>query len=232
LLDWYDRERRDLPWRGKRGKRVDPYRVWLSEIMLQQTTVKAVIPFYERFLQRWPTVDALAAADTEDVLSAWAGLGYYSRARNLHKCAKAVVSEHGGQFPRTEEGLGALPGIGPYTAAAVAAIAFGIPATPVDGNIERVVSRLFAFKQPLPGAKRELKRLAASLTPQRRAGDFAQAMMDLGATVCTPKRPSCLMCPLQQDFCRTGFPASMDARPGSVLTYCLITRLCRYHVIL
>jgi A/G-specific adenine glycosylase len=199
LLDWYDRERRDLPWRGKRGKRVDPYRVWLSEIMLQQTTVKAVIPFYVRFLQRWPTVEALASADTEDVLSLWAGLGYYSRARNLHKCAKAVVSDHGGQFPRTEGELGALPGIGPYTAAAVAAIAFGVPATPVDGNIERVVSRLFAFKQPLPGAKRELKRLAASLTPQRRAGDFAQAMMDLGATVCTPKRPSCLMCPLQQD---------------------------------
>jgi len=199
LLDWYDRERRDLPWRSKRGKRSDPYRVWLSEIMLQQTTVKAVIPYYERFLSRWPSVDKLAAADLDDVLAAWAGLGYYSRARNLYKCAQAVVAEHGGQFPRTEETLRELPGIGPYTAAAIAAIAFGEAATPVDGNIERVVSRLFAFKRPLPSAKRELKRLAESLTPQRRAGDFAQAMMDLGATVCSPKRPSCLMCPLQQD---------------------------------
>ena len=199
LLDWYDRERRDLPWRAKRGRRTEAYRVWLSEIMLQQTTVKAVIPYYERFLKRWPTVDALAAADLDDVLAAWAGLGYYSRARNLHKCAQAVVAEHGGQFPRTEAGLVGLPGIGPYTAAAIAAIAFGEAATPVDGNIERVVSRLFAFRQPLPGAKREIKRLAATLTPQRRAGDFAQAMMDLGATICSPKNPSCLMCPLQQD---------------------------------
>jgi len=199
LLDWYDRERRDLPWRTRRGRRADPYRVWLSEIMLQQTTVKAVIPFYERFLARWPTVAVLADADTEDVLAAWAGLGYYSRARNLHKCAKAVMAEHGGQFPRTEEGLATLPGIGPYTAAAIAAIAFGEPSTPVDGNIERVVSRLFACRRPLPAAKREIKRLAETLTPQRRAGDFAQAMMDLGAAVCTPKRPSCLVCPLQQD---------------------------------
>jgi A/G-specific adenine glycosylase len=199
LLDWYDRERRDLPWRSKRGKRSDPYRVWLSEIMLQQTVVKAVIPYYERFLARWPSVDKLAAADLDDVLAAWAGLGYYSRARNLHKCAQAVVAEHGGQFPRTEAELLDLPGIGPYTAAAIVAIAFGEPATPVDGNIERVVSRLFAFRKPLPSAKRELKRLAESLTPARRPGDFAQAMMDLGATVCSPRRPSCLVCPLQQD---------------------------------
>ena len=199
LLDWYDRERRDLPWRMRRGRRVDPYKVWLSEIMLQQTTVKAVIPFYEKFLTRWPAVEALAAADLDDVLAAWAGLGYYSRARNLHKCAQAVVAEHGGRFPRTEAELRALPGIGPYTAAAIAAIAFGEPATPVDGNVERVVSRLFAVRHPLPQAKREIKRLAESLTPQRRAGDFAQAMMDLGATVCSPKRPSCLVCPLQQD---------------------------------
>ncbi|MDP2852336.1 MAG: A/G-specific adenine glycosylase, partial [Gallionella sp.] len=148
---------------------------------------------------RWPTIEKLATADLEEVLAAWAGLGYYSRARNLHKCAQAVVAEHGGQFPRTEADLVGLPGIGPYTAAAIAAIAFGEAATPVDGNIERVVSRLFAFKRPLPSAKRELKRLAESLTPQRRAGDFAQAMMDLGATVCSPRRPSCLMCPLQQD---------------------------------
>jgi A/G-specific adenine glycosylase len=199
LLDWYDRERRDLPWRSKRGRRSDAYRVWLSEIMLQQTTVKAVIPYYEKFLLRWPSVEALAAADLDDVLAAWAGLGYYSRARNLYKCAQAVVAEHGGKFPATEEGLRDLPGIGPYTAAAIAAIAFGEAATPVDGNVERVVSRLFAVRRPMPQAKREIKRLAETLTPQRRAGDFAQAMMDLGASLCSPKKPSCLMCPLQQD---------------------------------
>jgi A/G-specific adenine glycosylase len=199
LLDWYDRERRDLPWRTRRGRRADPYKVWLSEIMLQQTTVKAVIPYYERFLARWPDVHSLAAAELDDVLAAWAGLGYYSRARNLHKCAQAVAARPGGKFPSTEAALSELPGIGPYTAAAVAAIAFGEPATPVDGNIERVISRLFAVKRPFPQAKGEIKRLAATLTPQRRPGDFAQAMMDLGATVCSPKRPSCLMCPLQQD---------------------------------
>jgi A/G-specific adenine glycosylase len=224
LLDWYDRERRDLPWRTRRGRRPDPYKVWLSEIMLQQTTVKAVIPFYERFLRLWPTIAALAAADLDDVLAAWAGLGYYSRARNLHKCAEAVVAGHGGQFPRTEKELSALPGIGPYTAAAIAAIAFGAPATPVDGNIERVVARLFACRHPLPGAKREIKRLAETLTPQRRAGDFAQAMMDLGASLCSPKSPSCLMCPLQQD-CHAaalgiaeGLPVKL-AKPGRPVRY-------------
>lgn len=199
LLEWYDAERRDLPWRTRRGRRPDAYKIWLSEIMLQQTTVKAVIPFYLRFLKLWPTVDALAAAELEDVLSAWAGLGYYSRARNLHKCAQAVVARPDRKFPRTEAELIELPGIGPYTAAAIAAIAFGEAATPVDGNVERVTARLFAVKRPMPGAKKELKRLAATLTPSRRPGDFAQAMMDLGATVCSPKRPSCLMCPLQQD---------------------------------
>ncbi len=199
VLAWYDRERRDLPWRARRGRKPEPYRVWLSEIMLQQTTVAAVIPFYERFLARWPTVEALAAATLEDVLSAWAGLGYYSRARNLHKCAETVVREFAGRFPETEEGLRALPGIGPYTAAAIAAIAFGAKATPVDGNIERVVARLFAVQRPLPAAKAEIRRLAQALTPAKRAGDFAQAVMDLGASVCTPKRPSCLMCPLQRD---------------------------------
>jgi len=199
LLAWYDAERRDLPWRAKGRRKQDPYRVWLSEIMLQQTTVKAVIPYYEKFVARWPTVGDLAAAPLDDVLAMWAGLGYYSRARNLHACAVAVAARPDGQFPRNEAELLALPGIGPYTAAAIAAIAFGHPATPVDGNIERVVSRLFAVTHPLPGAKREIKRLAATLTPAKRAGDHAQAMMDLGATVCTPKRPSCLMCPLQQD---------------------------------
>ena len=199
LLAWYDAEARTLPWRYGRRKKADPYRVWLSEIMLQQTTVKAVIPFFERFTERWPTVDALAAASQEEVLQMWAGLGYYSRARNLKTCADAVVADHGGAFPASEDALRTLPGIGPYTAAAIAAIAFGKKATPVDGNIERVISRLFSVRQPLPTSKREIKRLAETLTPSRRAGDFAQAMMDLGSQVCTPRRPSCLMCPLQQD---------------------------------
>ena len=199
LLAWYDRERRDLPWRFPPGEAADPYRVWLSEIMLQQTTVAAVIPYYERFLARWPTVEALAAAPREEVLAAWAGLGYYTRARNLHKCAQVVASERSGHFPETEAELRELPGIGPYTAAAISAIAFGARATPVDGNIERVVARLFAVRTPLPAAKDEIRRLAASMTPAERAGDFAQALMDLGASVCTSKRPSCLMCPLQRD---------------------------------
>jgi A/G-specific adenine glycosylase len=199
LLDWYDRERRELPWRAPPGATPDPYAVWLSEIMLQQTTVAAVIPFYERFLARWPTIEALAAAKLDDILAAWAGLGYYSRARNLHACARIVAEKHRGTFPSSEEELSELPGIGPYTAAAIAAIAFGARATPVDGNIERVVARLFAVKTPLPAAKEEIRRLAATLTPSERAGDFAQALMDLGASLCTPKRPSCLMCPLQAD---------------------------------
>jgi A/G-specific adenine glycosylase len=199
LLDWYDRERRALPWRAPPGRRPDPYGVWLSEIMLQQTTVKAVIPYYREFLRRWPSVQALAAADLDEVLAAWAGLGYYSRARNLHACARSVAQQHGA-FPRSQDGLLALPGIGPYTAAAIAAIAFGARATPVDGNVERVVARLFAVKEPLPAAKPELRRLAQRLTPAARAGDHAQAMMDLGATICTPKRPSCLVCPVSA-FC-------------------------------
>ncbi len=199
LLAWYEAERRDLPWRYGPRKAADPYKVWLSEIMLQQTTVKAVVPYFQKFVARWPTIMALAAAPLEEVLQQWAGLGYYSRARNLKACADAVVRDFGGVFPRTEEELLELPGIGPYTAAAISAIAFGQKATPVDGNVERVVSRLFAVRQPLPGAKPEIKRLAATLTPQRRAGDFAQAMMDLGAEICTPKKPSCLVCPIQQD---------------------------------
>jgi A/G-specific adenine glycosylase len=196
LLAWYDRERRALPWREQGRARPEAYRVWLSEIMLQQTTVKAVIPYFHAFLRRWPTEEALAAAGLEEVLAAWAGLGYYSRARNLHLCARQVAERHGGRFPRSEAALCTLPGIGPYTAAAIAAIAFGARATPVDGNIERVIARLHAVATPLPGAKPALRRVAEALTPARRAGDHAQALMDLGATVCTPRRPSCLVCPL------------------------------------
>ena len=199
LLAWYDRHARVLPWRARRGEHADPYRVWLSEIMLQQTTVKAVAPYYARFLSRWPTVDALAAASLDDVLRAWAGLGYYARARNLHACARAVVERHGGQFPKDMNALRALPGIGDYTAAAVASIAFDLPAVPVDGNVERVVSRLFAVEDELPAAKPAIKQLAASLLPPRRAGDFAQALMDLGATICSPKRPACSLCPWNGD---------------------------------
>ncbi|MEC9367292.1 MAG: A/G-specific adenine glycosylase [Pseudomonadota bacterium] len=198
LLRWYDRSRRNLPWRAPPGGRPDPYAVWLSEVMLQQTTVKAVIPYYDAFLGRWPDIRKLATAPLEDVLAAWAGLGYYTRARKLHECACAVVERHGGHFPEVEADLLALPGIGPYTAAAIAAIAFDRPATVVDGNVERVVARLFAVERPLPDAKPELRRLAATLTPTRRPGDFAQAMMDLGATICTPRRPACAICPLTE----------------------------------
>ena len=212
LLAWYDSSRRDLPWRYPPGVKADPYRVWLSEIMLQQTTVKAVIPYFERFLARWPSVSALACASEDDVLRAWAGLGYYSRARNLLACARIVAARPGGTFPRTEAELMELPGIGPYTAAAIAAIAFGQLASPVDGNIERVVARLFAVTTELPAAKAELRVLAATLTPARRAGDFAQAMMDLGAQVCAPRRPLCLMCPLN-DVCKANAKGIADELP-------------------
>jgi len=195
LLAWYDRHRRKLPWRAAPGEFADPYRVWLSEIMLQQTTVKAVAPYYARFLALWPDVRSLAAAPLDDVLKAWAGLGYYARARNLHVCARAVVERHDGEFPASEAALRDLPGIGDYTAAAIAAIAFDLSATPVDGNIERVIARLYAVDAPLPAAKPDIRRLAGALSPRRRAGDFAQAMMDLGATICTPKRPACALCP-------------------------------------
>jgi len=206
LLAWYDRHRRKLPWRPPAGERVDPYRVWLSEIMLQQTGVKTVGPYFEKFLARWPDVAALASASLDDVLRMWAGLGYYSRARNLYACAVVVAREHGGAFPDTEEGLRALPGIGPYTAAAIAAIAFDRRTMPVDGNIERVMSRLFAVEEPLPQAKPVIQQLAATLLgrpragdEKSRAGDSAQALMDLGASICTPKRPACSLCPLNED---------------------------------
>ena len=212
LLAWYDRHRRVLPWRPPAGQRPDPYAVWLSEIMLQQTTVKAVGPYFQKFLARWGNVAALGRASLDDVLRMWAGLGYYSRARNLHACAVAVLRDHGGVFPDTEEGLRALPGVGPYTAAAIAAIAFDRRTMPVDGNIERVVSRLFAVEEPLPQAKPLIQKLATTLLgdigagdetsrardAKTRAGDSAQALMDLGASICTPKRPACGLCPLNE----------------------------------
>ena len=199
LLDWYDRHRRRLPWRPPAGERADPYRVWLSEIMLQQTGVKTVGPYFEKFLARWPDVRALGSASLDDVLRMWAGLGYYSRARNLHACAVAVLRDHAGAFPDTEQGLQALPGIGPYTASAIAAIAFDRRTMPVDGNIERVVSRLYAVEQPLPQAKPQIQQLAATLLGPTRAGDSAQALMDLGSSICTPKKPACALCPLNDD---------------------------------
>jgi A/G-specific adenine glycosylase len=197
LLAWYDRHARKLPWRAPPGVRPDPYAVWLSEIMLQQTTVAAVGPYFRRFLELWPDVAALAEAPDEEVMREWAGLGYYSRARNLVSCARAIAAA-GARFPETEEGLRALPGVGPYTAAAVAAIAFDRRAVVVDSNVERVAARLFAIETPLPAAKPEIRARADELTPTRRPGDFAQAMMDLGATICTPKRPACALCPLNE----------------------------------
>src|SRR5215472_3292361 len=194
LLLWYDRHRRALPWRAPAGVRPDPYRVWLSEIMLQQTTVATVGPYFDRFVARWPNVSALAAASLDEVLRLWQGLGYYARARNLHACARAIA-ESGGAFPADRAALQILPGVGAYTAAAIAAIAFDQRVAAVDGNVERVIARLYAISAPLPAVKPRLAALAAALVPSRRAGDFAQAMMDLGATLCTPRRPRCVLCP-------------------------------------
>lgn len=213
LLEWYDSHARSLPWRSPPGTPApDPYRVWLSEVMLQQTTVAAVKPYFAKFTARWPTVEALAAAAEEEIMAAWAGLGYYSRARNLVKCA-AEVAEMGG-FPDTEDALRKLPGLGTYTAAAVAAIAFARRAVVVDANVERVVSRLFAIEEPLPGSRRQIRDRADAITPDYRAGDFAQAMMDLGATICTSRDPKCLLCPLS-DSCEakhSGNPARLPVK--------------------
>jgi A/G-specific adenine glycosylase len=195
LLRWYDIHARVLPWRAPRGAVPDPYKVWLSEIMLQQTTVAAVKDYFIKFVSRWPTINDLARAETDDVMRAWAGLGYYARARNLHACAKHVAFELGGVFPQTIDALLQLPGVGPYTAGAIAAIAFDQPHAAVDGNVERVLSRLHAIETPLPDSKPEIRNYAEALVPQQRAGDFAQALMDLGATICTPKSPACVLCP-------------------------------------
>ncbi|MEO0410968.1 MAG: A/G-specific adenine glycosylase [Pseudomonadota bacterium] len=198
LLRWYDAHGRELPWRKKGGVRPNPYHVWLSEIMLQQTTVPAVAPYFAKFLAAFPRLEDLAAADDRLVMEMWAGLGYYARARNLLKCARAVTADYGGQFPQTLDALKALPGIGDYTAAAIAAIAFDKPAAVVDGNIERVMTRIYALEDALPGVKPAVKSKVAAITPEGRPGDFAQAMMDLGATICTPKSPKCLICPWRE----------------------------------
>ena len=199
LLHWYDVHRRDLPWRESPDVRQEPYNIWLSEVMLQQTTVATVISYYGKFLARWPTVANLAAASLDEVLHAWQGLGYYARARNLHKCAQVVVAKYGGHFPDSEAELLSLPGIGSYTAAAISAIAFGHKATPIDGNIERVISRIYAIEEPLPQSKKLVRTYAESLTPDQRAGDFAQALMDLGATICRPKLANCGFCPVLEN---------------------------------
>lgn len=216
LLRWYDRHRRSMAWRAGPGESADPYRVWLSEIMLQQTTVAAVKPYFERFLARFPTVEVLAAAPSEAVMEAWAGLGYYARARNLHACAQ-LVAQAGG-FPRDLEGLRALPGVGAYTAAAVASIAFGVAVVPVDGNVERVAARVFGIAAPLPGGKTQIAAAAAALgvdpAARERPADFTQALFDLGATICTPRNPACTLCPWR-DGCRarqTGDPARLPVK--------------------
>lgn len=211
LLSWYDRHRRILPWRALPGMTPDPYHVWLSEIMLQQTTVQAVKPYFDTFITRWPTVEALAKADRDHILDAWAGLGYYARARNLHACAGEVVERFGGRFPDEVASLKSLPGIGDYTAGAVAAIAFNKKAVAVDGNVERVISRLYRIETPLPAAKKIIKQKTAGLVPDR-AGDFAQALMDLGAGVCLPRKPNCIECPWQ-DFCAAHKNGDMDRFP-------------------
>lgn len=221
VLAWYDRHHRQLPWRvgpreRERGVRPDPYRVWLSEVMLQQTTVRAVEPYFRAFVERWPDVAALAAAGEDEVMRAWAGLGYYSRARNLKRCAERISVDHGGVFPSNEAALGGLPGIGPYTAAAIAAIAFDRPAAVVDGNIERVIARLERISMPPPRAKLRVRAAVARLIPAHRPGDFAQGLMDLGATVCTPKRPACACCPVSAACAMTdgGEAERFPARPA------------------
>ena len=215
LLAWYDRHRRSLPWRAAPGEPVDPYAVWLSETMLQQTTVPAVRPRFEAFRARWPDFAALAAADDAEVMSAWAGLGYYARARNMLRCAHGVGDEHGGELPSDEAALQRLPGIGVYTAAAVAAIAFERRAVVVDANVERSVARLFAIDAPLPGGREEIHAATARITPEKRPGDFAQAMMDLGATVCTPRAPACVLCPLAEGCAAraSGLPERFPVKP-------------------
>lgn len=220
LLQWYDRHARDLPWRVPPGSGgiADPYRVWMSEVMLQQTTVPAVKSYFHEFTTRWPSVADLAAARDDEVMAAWAGLGYYARARNLLKCARVVANDYGGVFPADHDQLLKLPGIGPYTAAAISAIAFDLPETVVDGNVERVMARRYGVQTPLPTAKKELTELARGLTPDRRPGDYAQAVMDLGATICTPRNPACGICPWQENCIarKDGIAAQLPRRAPKV----------------
>ncbi len=215
LLAWYDAHRRVLPWRALPGKKSDPYHVWLSEVMLQQTTVPAVIPYFLKFIQKWPNVKDLAKAKAEDVMENWAGLGYYARARNLHKCAIAVANDYKGKFPDTQDGLIELPGIGDYTSNAIAAIAFNQPANVVDGNVERVIARIYAVTEPVPDSKPLLKSLAGVMAEGEidRPGDYAQALMDLGATICTPSSPKCMICPVRKQ-CEGRNLGIQDALPA------------------
>ena len=212
LLDWFDKNRRQFPWRALPGETIDPYKIWLSEIMLQQTTTTTVKGYFDKFINRWPTFEDLAAVELDEVLQIWQGLGYYARARNLHKCAKLIVAEFNGKLPVKELALVKLPGIGSYTAAAIAAIAFDQFATPVDGNVERVMARLHRVSKPLSGAKKDLKAKAAEFTPSERSGDYAQAVMDLGATICTPKKPACALCPWSE-ICQAHLVGDMDMFP-------------------
>lgn len=217
VLNWYDLNHRELPWRispsdALAGIQPDPYHIWLSEVMLQQTTVQSVTPYFHKFLALWPNVTALAHAPNDDIMAAWAGLGYYSRARNLHKCAKIIASDYGGHFPQTKAALLQLPGIGDYTASAIASIAFGQSETVIDGNIERVTARLGAIDTPLPLGKKEIAALAKHNTPAKRAGDYAQALMDIGSSICTPRNPKCLLCPLSP-FCKARDKGIQEALP-------------------
>lgn len=222
-MNWYDAHRRTLPWRYAPGERADPYRVWLSEMMLQQTQVDTVIPYFQRFTQRWPTVTDLAKAHLDEVLHAWQGLGYYARARNLHACAQKVVDIFGGQFPQHPEQLQQLPGIGPYASAAIAAIAFDYPATVVDGNVARIISRVFGFESPIKQNTKAIYQASESVTPSKRAGDYAQALMDIGSAICTPKAPGCQRCPLQSD-CAAYASGHPDRFPGKLIKVPIPTR--------
>ena len=212
LLDWFDQHRRSFAWRALPGEIIDPYKVWLSEIMLQQTTTDTVRGYFGKFISRWPTIEDLAAAELDEVLQIWQGLGYYARARNLHKCAKLIVADYDGKFPEKEASLVKLPGIGSYTAAAITAIAFDQVATPVDGNVERVMARLHRITKPLSSVKNDLKMRAAEFTPSKRCGDYAQAVMDLGATICTPKKPACAVCPWSE-ICQAYIVGDMEMFP-------------------
>lgn len=212
LLKWYDQHHRKLPWRANPGEKPTPYHVWISEIMLQQTTVPTVIDYFNRFIQKWPSIKHLATASLDDVLHAWQGLGYYSRARNLHKCAQVIASDYGGEIPKEEKELIKLPGIGPYTAAAISAIAYDIPAPVVDGNIERILSRLYTLDTPPKQVKNKLTAYMNTLVPKKRPGDFVQSLMDLGSSVCTPNNPICVTCPIQP-YCQAHSKNTVNKYP-------------------